>query len=290
MKEFFNSLTFKILIVVAVLLSVFMILAISNNKVATVMEQGLDFIITPVKSASASVSNSIGTFFKRYTDASALYDENEELKAEINALKRKIADYNSVVLENENLKNFLGIKEANPSLELESALVIGMDTNEHFGSFTINRGYIHGVKPNDPVITDEGLVGIVSQVNAISSRVITILDMSVKVGAYVSSTNDVGMIKNEVEVSTKGYTRLTMLPRTTAAKAGDLVLTSGSSELFPSDIIIGEIDSVVLDENGLSMVAIIKPAVDLNSVKDVAVIKSFTSESVLPNGETSSEG
>ena len=289
MKEFFNSLTFKILIVVAVLLSVFMILAISNNKVATVMEQGLDFIITPVKSVSASVSNSISTFFKRYTNASALYDENEELKAEINALKRKIADYNSVVLENENLKNFLGIKEANPSLELESALVIGMDTNEQFGSFTINRGYIHGVKPNDPVITDEGLVGIVSQVNAISSRVITILDMSVKVGAYVSSTNDVGMIKNEVDVSTKGYTCLTMLPRSTAAKAGDLVLTSGSSELFPSDIIIGEIDSVVLDENGLSMVAIIKPAVDLNSVKDVAVIKSFTSESVLPSGETSSE-
>ena len=49
MKEFFNSLTFKILIIVAILLAAFMILAISNDKVATVMEQGLDFVITPIK-------------------------------------------------------------------------------------------------------------------------------------------------------------------------------------------------------------------------------------------------
>lgn len=289
MKEFFNSLTFKILVIVAILLAAFMILAISNDKVATVMEQGLDFIITPIKSASAGVSNAIGEFFERYTDSSALYDENERLKSEINNLKRQLANYDSVMLENENLRSFLSIKEANPSFELEPALVIGMDTNEQFGSFTINRGYIHGIKPNDPVITDEGLVGVVAQVNAISSRVITILDMSVKVGAYVSATNDVGMLKNDVKFSVDGYTRLTMLPRSTLSKKGDTVLTSGSSELFPSDIIIGEIESVELDENGLSMVAIIKPAVDLENVKDVAVIKSFSSQTVLPNEDVSSE-
>lgn len=290
MKEFFNSLRFKILIIVAAILAVFMVLAISNDTVATVVEQGLDFIITPIKSVSASISNSVGEFFSRYTNSSALYDENERLKAQINELNRKLADYDSMLLENENLKNFLNIKEANPSLELEPALVIGMDTNEKFGSFTINRGYIHGVEPNDPVITDEGLVGVVSQVNAISSRVITILDMSLKVGAYVSSTNDVGIIKNDIDYSIDGYTRLTMLPRSTASKEGDLVLTSGSSELFPSDIIIGKISYLELDENGLSMVAVVSPAVDLQNVKDVAVIKSFSSQTVLPSEDVSSEG
>lgn len=287
MKEFFQSLTFKILIFVAALLAGFIIYAISNNEMATIMEQGLDFIVTPIKSFSASVSNSVSEFFARYTNSSALYDENEKLREEINELKRKMVNFNSMKLQNDNLRAFLKIQEVNPTFELEPALVIGMDTNEKFGSFTINRGYIHGISANDPVITDAGLIGIVTQVNAISSRVITILDMSVKVGAYVSSTNDVGMIKNDVSLSLEGLTELTMLPRATQAKIGDLVITSGSSELFPSGIIIGEISQLYLSDSGLSMTAIIKPAVDLENIKNVAVIKSFTS---LPNqGDSSQE-
>ncbi len=286
MKEFFQSLTFKILIFVTALLAGFIIYAISNNEMATIMEQGLDFIITPIKSFSVSISNSVSEFFERYTNSSALYDENEKLREEINELKRKQANFNSMKLQNDSLRAFLKIQEVNPTFELEPALVIGMDTNEKFGSFTINRGYTHGISANDPVITDAGLVGIVTQVNAISSRVVTILDMSVKIGSYVSSTNDVGMIKNNVSLSVKGLTELTMLPRATDAKVGDLVITSGSSELFPSGIIIGEICELYLSESGLSMTAVIEPAVDLENIKNVAVIKSFSSA---PVQDTSSQ-
>ncbi len=289
MKEFFSSLKFKILIFVAALLAGFVIYAISNNDMATIMEQGLDFIVTPVKSLSTSISNGISEFFGRYTNSSALYDENEKLKEEINELKRKQANYNSMKLQNDSLRAFLKIQEINPTFELEPALVIGMDTNEKFAAFTINRGYMHGIKANDPVITDEGLVGVVTQVNAISSRVITILDMSVKVGSYVSSTNEVGMIKNDVKMASQGLCELTMLPRATQAQAGDLVLTSGSSDLFPSGIIVGEITEIKLGESGLSTTAAVKPAVDLENVKNVAVIKSFTSVPITPEG-SSSEG
>ena len=287
MKDFFQSLTFKILIFVSAVLAGFIIYAISNNELATVMEQGLDYIITPIKTFSVSVSNSVSEFFARYTNSSALYDENERLKQEINELKRKQANFNSMKLQNESLRAFLKIQEINPTFELEPALVIGMDTNEKFGSFTINRGYMHGISANDPVITGEGLVGVVTQVNAISSRVITILDMSVKIGCYVSSTNDVGMLKNDVSKSVDGLTELTMLPRSTQAQEGDLVLTSGSSDLFPSQIIVGEISQLYLSDNGLSITAVIKPTVDLENIKNVAVIKSFSS---LPTqDETSSE-
>ena len=287
MKDFFQSLTFKILIFVSAVLAGFIIYAISNNELATVMEQGLDYIITPIKTFSVSVSNSVSEFFARYTNSSALYDENERLKQEINELKRKQANFNSMKLQNESLRAFLKIQEINPTFELEPALVIGMDTNDKFGSFPINRGYMPGISANDPVITDEGLVGVVTQVNAISSRVITILDMSVKIGCYVSSTNDVGMLKNDVSKSVDGLNELTMLPRSTRAQEGDLVLTSGSSDLFPSQIIVGEISQLYLSDNGLSITAVIKPTVDLENIKNVAVIKSFSS---LPTqDETSSE-
>ena len=78
-----------------------------------------------------------------------------------------------------------------------------------------------------------------------------------------------------------------MLPRSTQAQEGDLVLTSGSSDLFPSQIIVGEISQLYLSDNGLSITAVIKPTVDLENIKNVAVIKSFSS---LPTqDETSSE-
>ncbi len=285
MKEFFASLKFKILVCVSAVLAGFILYAITNENASNFVETALDFIVTPIRSASAYVSESVGDFFKKYVQINEVYAENEELREQIAQLKQEIVDLNSYKLENDQLKDYLQIKALNPEFELETASVIGIDPLDSFSAFTIDKGSIHGVESGDVVISTEGLVGIISQVNAISSRVSTILDPSVQVGATISETGDVGIIKNTVTNAKNTRTLLTMISRDTVTESGDFVVTSGNGGVFPKGIIIGTIESTELDSNGLSINAVVKTGADMRNIKNVVIIKSF-----LGQGEISSQG
>lgn len=283
MKDFFSSMKFKILVCVCAVLAGFILYAITNENASNFIETGLDFIVTPVRSASAFISESVGNFFKKYVQINEVYAENERLREQIAALRQQIVDIDSYRLENEQLKDYLQIKKVNPEFELEAASVIGNDPLDSFGTFTIDKGSVYGIEAGDVVISKDGLVGIVSQVNAISSKVSTILDPSVQVGAVVSETGDVGIIKNTVSNAKNECTLLTMLSRDTNAKVGGFVVTSGNGGVFPKGIIIGTIDSLVLDSNGLSMNAVVRPGTDIRNIKNVVVIKSFLGQNELPS-------
>ena len=283
MKEFFAGIKFKILVCVCAVLAGFVLYAITNENASNFIETGLDFIVTPIRSASAHISKSVGDFFDRYIKINDVYSENEQLRDEIAKLKEEIAKLNSHKLENEQLKDYLQIKELNPEFELEAASVIGTDPLDSFGSFTIDKGSIHGIETGDVIISRDGLVGVVSQVNAISARVSTILDPSVQVGAVVSETGDVGIIKNTVANAKGEHTLLTMLSRDTKADVGDVIVTSGNGGVFPKGIIIGTIESTSLDANGLSVNAVIKTGADIRDTKNVVIIKSFLGQGELPS-------
>lgn len=287
MKEFFSSVKFKILVCVCALLAGFMIYALTDNH-SNFIEQGLDFIVTPIKSLSSAISNAVGSFFERHTNVDALYEENERLKDEIASLKEQLIALDEYRLENQQLKEFLEIKELNPSLELETASVIGSDPLDSFGAFTIDKGSLHGVKKNDVVICREGLVGIVSQVNSISSRVTTILDPTVHIGAFISSTQDDGLIKNTAALALENMTQMTMISRETQAAVGDFIITSGTGGVFPKGLLIGSVAEISADANGLSKNAAVRPAADILNVRNVAVIKSFTGQGAeaLPSGSS----
>lgn len=275
MKEFFESVKFKILVCVCAVLAGFILYAFTNKSSSNFIETGLDFIVTPIRSASSYISSSVGEFFEKYILINRVYEENEKLREENAALRQQIVDTYSHKLENEQLKDYLQIKELNPEFEIEAASVIGNDPLDSFGAFTINKGSLHGIETGDVVITKNGLVGMISQVNAISARVSTVLDPTIQVGAIISETGDVGIIKNTSSHAKNEQTLLTMLSRDTEAVTGNHVVTSGMGGVFPKGIIIGTVKSTALDANGLSVNAVIKPIVDIRDIKNIIVIKSF---------------
>lgn len=274
MNNFLKSRHFKILLGLLVMLISFMLHAAWTGGISPVITQTVGFIVTPLQKISASISDTLTKYFDRYLNAADTEAQNIALREEVNALREQLIEQEQHRKENDMLKSFLGIKEQNPDFVLEPASVVARDPNNRAYSFTIDKGYLSGIQPQDPVISSDGLVGVVKEVGPNYAKVLTILDVAVDVGAYDVRTRDIGVVEGSIEIAADGYCRMVYLPRESGIAKGDLVATSGGG-IFPRGLVIGHVEDVQAQGGGISIAATIKPAANIRTVTDVMVIKSF---------------
>lgn len=283
MGDFFKSIQFKILALLAALVFAFSLRAAHTGTAVPMLSQMMAFVITPVQSLSASVTYSVSETFSHLFSGFRIAEENERLTAENTELRNRLIEYDRIKAENELLKNYLEIKEKNQDFDFEPAMVVGRDADERFYSFTIDKGSSDGISLNDPVITDSGLVGIVAEVGISHSKVHTILDATINVGIMVSETRETGISSGELNLAHEGLLKAMYLPRDGESKAGDIVTTTGIGGLFPRGLTVGTIKEIRPDSGGLSLYAILEPTIDIRNVRDVLVIKDF-------EGQASAQG
>lgn len=275
MREFFKSRRFKIILAVVAVLLGGMLYSATTGGLATLPEKVLSYVVIPVQNAAAWVSDGLTDFFTVFFDARENYEENLRLKEEISDLRKQLVDYEATKTENERLKEITGLKELQEDIEFQPAGVIARDPDDRFGSFTIDAGTLHGVSVRDPVVTGEGLVGYVSEVGPLYAKVVTILSPDLNVGAMEIRTKDTGNVTGSVELAAKGRTRLELLPKDTQIKAGDIIVTSGTSGFFPQRIPIGTVEEVVLEKSGITCTAVIRPVSEIDAIKNVFVLTDF---------------
>jgi len=275
MGDFIRSGRFKVLLAVAVLLFFFLLRSIYTGGFMPFFSRLGSLIMAPVSRASAFVSGVVEDNFYPYLHAEELMEENELLREENRQLEERLADYQALKNENDQFREFLEIKEENPSLVFQPATVIGRTPDSPFGSFTINVGSYHGISPRDAVITADGLVGVVSEVNYTYSNVQTILDVAVSIGGVDIFTLDTGVVSGAIDLSIQGRCRMNYLSRESSAAVGDVVHTSGVGGQMPPGLVIGAIEAIEAEGSGLSLYAVIRPAADISRVKTVQVITSF---------------
>lgn len=263
----------------AVLAVALMVRAAAVGDADVFISQTLSVISQPFLKLSSYVNNSVNGFLDRFVRTEEVYLENEELRRQLQEANEKLVEYESIKRENEQFREFLQLKENNPDYDFETATVIGRDATSRFGSFTIDKGKVDGVEVADPVITSDGLVGIIWEVGFTYSHVRTITDISVEVGVYSITARDSGIVTGDIALSSEGLCRLKYLPKNSGISAGELVVTSGIGGVFPKNLVVGTVRSVEIDSNGLSLYATVEPAADISGVTDVLVIKSFNGQS-----------
>lgn len=274
LKDFFKTSSFKVLaIAVVVLLGLIIYTATAGGSL---MASLLGFVTSPMQSVSTQATGAVTEF----VDLDAL--SRDELKSMIDSLTQEnaqlrdqLVDYENTLQENEQLKVQLEITEEEPENTLRAATVIGRDPNDVFYGFSIDQGTLNGVEEGDPVITQSGLVGIVSQAYATTSKVTTLLSEDVKVSAVDSACGESGVIASDIASASSGLLRLEYLPSDTQAQVGDIITTSGAGSAYPADIIIGRVESVQKSESDISQYAVVRPYEDLTSVQEVFVIIDF---------------
>lgn len=277
MRELITSKSFKKLIcVLLVLITLMTLSAISDRSVVSDLLSRLTLGLQEVSATAAEKASS-----KSYDE---LIRENRELQSEVAELRTQLVDYYDVKQENARLWRYYDLKRDYPQYELLPATVVRRDPNDDFYSFTINQGYTDGVSEGDPVVTEKGLVGWVSGVDATTARVKTILSPDTKVGAIDCVSRDSGIVTGSVYYADKGLCTMTKVSAQNTMVAGDIVISTGVSGLYPSSLILGEVVEIKFDEYDTSKYAIIKPFEDIKAVIDVVVITDFDGQ-----GEISKE-
>lgn len=275
MKEFFHSWVFKVLLALCIVMFAFLLRATMTMGASTVVEQIVGTITAPVQSLTSGLSGSITGFLDQFLRASEISQENEQLREENRKLIEQMVDYENYKHENESLKEQLGIQEENPQWETMTASVIERDPSDQFYSFTIDKGTLDGVSYQDPVITADGLVGIVSEVGPVFAKVTTILDVRLNVACQDVRTQDVATISGDIEMAQQGKCKMSLIPRESGIAKGDIVQTAGTSGLYPQGIVVGRVSDVGFEPQGTMMYAVVEPANDIKSIKDVVIITSF---------------
>ena len=120
-------------------------------------------------------------------------------------------------------------------------------------SILIDLGREHGIEIGMPVITDQGLVGRISNVNDATSTVLLLNDPSSSASALMGASRLNGVVRG----STSGQLIMDFIPQGPTFSTGEVVLTSGLNGRFPKGIVIGAIESIETQANAVFQKAVV---------------------------------
>jgi rod shape-determining protein MreC len=185
-----------------------------------------------------------------------------DLQSEVAELREYRSDYDRLA----ELLNYTTREDWN----YVAADVIGRDTTG-VQAVHIDRGTRDGVEVGDPVVSQAGLVGRVTEVSATGAEVLLITDPASSVNARVQSSRDNGLVQGTIS----GDLILAFLDTEAEVLPGDLVVSSGETQAFPADLILGQVTSVSLTDDELFQQAPIDSLVNFSRLEIVLVITNW---------------
>lgn len=138
---------------------------------------------------------------------------------------------------------------------------------------TIDKGREDGILPDMGVVSQNGVVGVVSTVSDHFAVIISLLNPKFRLSCKVVGSDYFGsMVWDARDI---GYANLEELPRHVNFEKGDTIVTSGFSAIFPSGIVVGTVESHEKQHDDNFYSVRVKLATDFSSLTDVRVISNY---------------
>ena len=242
---------------------------------SNIVTQGVNDVTNILGRLVSYPANSINDFIDSVGDLSNTYQENQSLKQKIDTIHELEVQLNELKRDNQKMKETLKLQDTLNDYTLVNATVIARNPDTWRDVITINKVSCDGIQPQMSVMSDNGLVGKVLDVNPTSARIALLSNADntlVRVAA---------MIQNEKEPiygTITGYDEKTnmlvmsQIQATQDIKVGDKVVTSGLGGISPNSLYIGTVEEVAMDRFGLYKEVKIRPAADTNDVRYVTVV------------------
>lgn len=266
-----------LILIIAVLLALIItVLSVIMTGFADPLTNLVGIVSTPFRNGINAVVNWTEEVYSDAFQQDALKADYEQLKKDYAKLQEELREAQQAKDENERLRNLLGLKERRRELNFEAATVTAYGADNWDSAITISKGTDAGVTAGNCVVDEYGnLVGVVETVGTNWSTVMTIVDSDMEMGGLIARTNDAAILEGDFDLMGQGKLKLSYLPETSELMAGDQVLTSGLSGMYPSGLVVGSIEEVRTDASGMNRYAVIVPETELNNLEQVFVVTSF---------------
>ena len=275
MGNFFKSKSFFVLITVLLLLAGIPTILSAMGQ-GSLVRDGVMAVVTPAMRGARALGDAFAGFGKYFSEFDRLKEENEALADRVRELEEQV--YNAELLEEENawMRAYLGAKRTHTDFVFCDANVIGSEAGRYVSSFTLDRGTSSGIAVGMPVLTDDGVVGQVTEVGLTFCRVSTVINYDSSIGAYLERSGEIGLVSGDFSYRKDGLCLLEYLPFDADVAVGDTVTSSGLGSVYPRGLLIGEVVEITGDAYNHVKVAVVKPAADLGNLKKVMILTEYT--------------
>lgn len=239
------------------------------------IQSGAMVVFEPFMKASTRLESGVETVGTEAFSPVQLQSLVADLERERDRLKLEVIQLDEIVRENNELRRALQYVEKAP-LEVVAARVINRKPSNWYNTLIIDKGRIHGVRVDSPVIVPvgdaAGLVGKVSEVIGENSALVLLLtDEMCQVSAKLQNSQEQGILGGQRgALRTMPNLKLRYLSKEAEAAAGRKVVSSGAGGLFPPDLLLGEVLS--FEVGVIDAEATVKPGVNFDELTDVFVV------------------
>ena len=228
-------------------------------------------LVEGMRSFSLQTLGSVEGTLSNFRDYFNLYEKNQTLQQENTRLSFENFQLQEALLENLRLKRLLKFQHQF-HYNLIPAKIIGYSPQEIVTGFQLLSRHLKPEHKGAAVMTVDGLVGRLVKVSGSFAICQILLDPSSKVSVRIQRNREVGIV---VWDGGEGL-MLKFIPNTIEVKPGDIVFTSGLSQIYPPNIKVGVVTQIKKDTSKLFQTIYVKPSVDFNALEEVFVVEMET--------------
>ncbi len=203
----------------------------------------------------------------RYVALLSVEEENETLRRQLAELSEENLQLKEALVASGRLERIAEMREQYEVPMLPAELV-GVDASPWFRSVLVDRGRGRGVRAGMPVISEQGLVGLVTAASDDAAKSMLVLDRQSAVDGVIQRSRSRGVVRG------RGTDELVFefVARGGDVRPGDVVITSGLDGVYPKGLRIGEVTELGEPGSQLLRNATVRPAVDFGRLEQVFVM------------------
>lgn len=224
-------------------------------------------LVDPASKTLDDASDGVSHFWNGIANARSLSAENESLKARISALLQYQESNGELSAQLDQVRKLMALPRYGERWRIP-AEAVGYAPYED--RLTISAGRLKGVRVGLPVVTADGLLGVVQVVDESTSQILLLSSRLIRVGAMaVRNPPQPGILQGEAP----DRLVLGFIDTQTQIEVGDLVATSGFSETIPRGIPIGKIIQIESNPDFGVRKAKVFPFARIGTVHEVFVLR-----------------
>ncbi len=220
----------------------------------------------PILNGSSKLTHGARGLWTGYIWLHGARAENERLKEDVRQLALLNHGLEQAHEENVRLRQLLAINAALPYHTL-GARVIARAPNYLSNTIYLDRGSADGVRVDQPVISETGVIGRTVLVARDSCQVQLLTNADASIGVLVERT----MVPGVVRGTENRLLSLNYISNTDEVAADDALVTSGLDGIYPAGLPVGKVADSQKGKTGFREIHVL-PNADMIRIEDVLIL------------------